>query len=244
MRRWVHSLADDENSPICTSLQACPMPCVLNFKIDGSERAGDLTEDLNHIRFMIQSSLDKRLSMWEKYDCFLHIFVVSEEFSLPNDDEASAGDLMDVDVVGNSDHDASLDSLRTKLALVEQESVGFKKEIQALEKQSVLKAQRYATELRTQINKVNTGRAGGIQHLRLERIRLFNGDSSRMIGENGLQRNSGVRWVVSGIEAEKGRAQVLGIKRWSVGMRLREVQRIWKMNPRRVRDHVLGVKRL
>ncbi|GJU16434.1 hypothetical protein Tco_1144400, partial [Tanacetum coccineum] len=37
-------------------------------------------------------------------------------------------------------------------------------------------------------------------------------------------------------ETEKGREQVLGIKRWSVGMRLREMQRRWKMEPRRFRD--------
>ncbi|GJU68552.1 hypothetical protein Tco_1254811 [Tanacetum coccineum] len=45
-------------------------------------------------------------------------------------------------------------------------------------------------------------------------------------------------------ETEKGREQALGIKRWSVGMRLREVQTRWKMKPRRVWDQVLEVKRL
>nr|GFC46385.1 hypothetical protein [Tanacetum cinerariifolium] len=52
-------------------------------------------------------------------------------------------------------------------------------------------------------------------------------------------RLEGYSWgqkVVSGIEPEKGRAQLPGIKRWSVGMTLREVQRIWKMNPKRFRD--------
>ncbi|GKF04794.1 hypothetical protein Tco_0035462, partial [Tanacetum coccineum] len=37
-------------------------------------------------------------------------------------------------------------------------------------------------------------------------------------------------------ETEKGWEHFLGIKRWSVGMRLREVQRRGKMKPRRVRD--------
>nr|GEV01093.1 protein MIS12 homolog [Tanacetum cinerariifolium] len=180
------------------------------LKIEGSERAEDLTKGLDYIRYMIQSSLDKRLSMWEKYYCFLHIFTVPEGFSLLKDDEASAGDLMDVDAVGNSDHDAQLDFLRTQLALAEQESAGLKKEIQTLERQSVLNShqaalindltklsdqisvddafnevQRFATELRKKIKKVNTGRAGDIQRRRLERIRLCNGDPLRMIGGNG-----------------------------------------------------------
>ncbi|GJU04509.1 hypothetical protein Tco_1120939 [Tanacetum coccineum] len=62
-----------------------------------------------------------------------------------------------------------------------------------------------------------------------------------------LEASSWGQKVVSGIEAawgakktenetKKGREQVLGIKRRSVGMRLREAQRIWKMKPRRVRD--------
>ncbi|GKE90572.1 protein MIS12 [Tanacetum coccineum] len=201
------------------------------LKIEGSERAEELTklmllieiakvedqftlilsQGLNYIRFMIQSSLDKRLSMWEKYYCFLHIFSVPEGFSLPKDDEASAGDLMDVDVVGNSDLDAQLDSLRTKLALAEQESAGLKKEVQTLERQSVLNShlaasmneltklsdqiyaddafkevQIFATELHKKLKKVNTGRAGDIERLRLERMRLCNVDPSRMISGNGI----------------------------------------------------------
>lgn len=180
------------------------------LKIEGSERAEDLTKGLEYIRFMIQSSLDKRLSVWEKYYCFSQIFAVPEGFSLPKDDEASDGDLMDVDAVGNSDLDAQLDSLRTKLALAEQESAGLKKEIQTLERQSVLSShlaasmneltklsdqisaddafkevQKFATELRTKIKKVNTGRASDIQRLRLERMRLCNGDPLRVIGGNG-----------------------------------------------------------
>nr|KJB44367.1 hypothetical protein B456_007G248400 [Gossypium raimondii] len=37
---------------------------------------------VNYIRNMIQSSLDKRLAMWEKY-CLRHCFMVPEGFSLP-----------------------------------------------------------------------------------------------------------------------------------------------------------------
>ncbi|GJX47234.1 protein MIS12 [Tanacetum coccineum] len=183
------------------------------LKIEGSKRAEDLTKGLDYIRYMIQSSLDKRLSMWEKYYCFLHIFTVPEGFSLLKDDEASAGDLMDVDAVGNSDLDAQLDSLRTQLALAEQESAGLKKEIQMLERQSVInihqaalmndvtklsdqisaddafkEVQIFATELHKKLKKVNTGRAGDIERLRLERMRLCNVDPSRMISGNVLVR--------------------------------------------------------
>ncbi|KAJ0901886.1 hypothetical protein HanPSC8_Chr08g0330531 [Helianthus annuus] len=47
-------------------------------------------------------------------------------------DEASDGDAMDIEAVGNSDLDAQLDSLRTKLILAEQESAKLKREIHAL----------------------------------------------------------------------------------------------------------------
>ncbi|KAF5763729.1 hypothetical protein HanXRQr2_Chr15g0683781 [Helianthus annuus] len=47
-------------------------------------------------------------------------------------DEASDGDAMDIEAVGNSDLDAQLDSLRTKLILAEQESAKMKREIHAL----------------------------------------------------------------------------------------------------------------
>ncbi|GKF34786.1 hypothetical protein Tco_0107986, partial [Tanacetum coccineum] len=76
-----------------------------------------------------------------------------------------------------------------------------------------------------------------------------NENCSRLVASSWGQK------VVSGIEAawsakktenetEKGREQVLRIKRRSMGMRLREVQRIWKMKPRKVWDQVLEVKRL
>ncbi|GKA31505.1 hypothetical protein Tco_0717810 [Tanacetum coccineum] len=56
------------------------------LNIQGSEMATqDLIKGLNYIRFMTPSSLDKRLLMWEKFYCFLHIFVVPEGFSSPKD---------------------------------------------------------------------------------------------------------------------------------------------------------------
>ncbi|KAL4573688.1 hypothetical protein LXL04_020503 [Taraxacum kok-saghyz] len=96
------------------------------LKVNGSDRAEDLTKGLDHVRSTIQSALDKRLTIWEKY-CFLHIFAVPEGFSLPKDDEASGGDTMDVDDVSNPALDEQLDSLRTKLTLAAQESAQLNK---------------------------------------------------------------------------------------------------------------------
>lgn len=180
------------------------------LKIDNSDRAEDLTKGLNYIRNTIQTSLDRRLAMWEKY-CFLRFFVVPEGFSLPKDNEASGGDTMDVDAVGNPDLDAQLDSLRTKLTLAEQESYDLKREIQTLEKRSVIsnhqaasinevmklseqipedgafkELQNLATELRAKMEKLKTERADEIQRARFERLCLANGDLLRIIGGNGL----------------------------------------------------------
>ncbi|KAD2805938.1 hypothetical protein E3N88_39315 [Mikania micrantha] len=179
------------------------------LKVDGSDRTDDLTKGLNYIENMIQSALDKRLSMWEKY-CFLRIFAVPEGFLLPKDDEASDGDMMDVEV-GHHDLDAQLDSLRTKLTLAEQESAKLKREIQALEKQSVIsyrqatsvneltklskqiseddlfkELQKLAAELRAKTNTLPTKRAYNFQRVRLERPCLWNGDLLRIAGGNGL----------------------------------------------------------
>ncbi|KAK9054415.1 hypothetical protein SSX86_025493 [Deinandra increscens subsp. villosa] len=181
----------------------------IQLKVDGSDRAEDMTQGLNHIGNMIRSALDKRLSTWEKY-CFLRVFVVPEGFSLPKDDEASDGDMMDVEAVGDPDLDAQLDSLRTKLTLAEEESAKLKREIQALERQSVIsnhqaasfnelmklseqisevdafkELQELATELRAKTEKLQTKRAEDIQRARLERLCLWNGDLLTIIGGNG-----------------------------------------------------------
>ncbi|XP_024971059.1 protein MIS12 homolog [Cynara cardunculus var. scolymus] len=181
------------------------------LKIDNSDRAEDLTKGLNYIRNTIQTSLDRRLAMWEKY-CCLRFFVVPEGFSLTTDNEASGGDIMDVeDAVGNPDLDAQLDSLRTKLTLAEQESSELRREIQALEKQSVIsnrqatsinevmklseqlpddgsfkELQNLATKLRAKVERLKTERADEIQRARFERLCVANGDLLRIIGGNGL----------------------------------------------------------
>ncbi|CAI9259636.1 unnamed protein product [Lactuca saligna] len=182
------------------------------LKVDGSDRAEDLTKGLDYIRKAIRSSLDKRLTMWEKY-CFLRLFVVPEGFSLPKDDEASVGDIMDVDVVGLGipDLDSQLVSMRTKLTLAEQESVQLKREIQALERQSAInnhqvtaiseltklseqisendafqELQKLAAELHTKVEKLKTERDDETQSARFQKLHLWNEDLLKIIGGNVL----------------------------------------------------------
>ncbi|KAJ0048876.1 hypothetical protein Pint_16362 [Pistacia integerrima] len=52
------------------------------LKTEGTDRSQDLSKGVAYIRNMIQSALDKRLGMWEKY-CLHHCFAVPEGFSLP-----------------------------------------------------------------------------------------------------------------------------------------------------------------
>ncbi|CAI9113428.1 OLC1v1014031C1 [Oldenlandia corymbosa var. corymbosa] len=87
---------------------------------------------------MIQSNLDKRMSMWEKY-CLSHCFAVPEGFVLPKADEASSsGASLDLDALGDSELDMQLDSLREKLTQVGQECALLNREIQKVEKESAL----------------------------------------------------------------------------------------------------------
>nr|KAJ0211524.1 hypothetical protein LSAT_V11C400201680 [Lactuca sativa] len=176
------------------------------LKVDGSDRAEDLTKGLDYIRNTIQSSLDKRLTMWEKY-CFLRLFVVPEGFSLPKDDEASVGDIMDVDV---PDLDSQLVSLRTKLTLAEQETGQLKREIQAFERESAInnhqataiseltklsdqisendafqELQKLAAELSMKVEKLKTEREDETQSARFQQLHLWNEDLLKIIGGNG-----------------------------------------------------------
>ncbi|XVF54530.1 hypothetical protein PTKIN_Ptkin05aG0188100 [Pterospermum kingtungense] len=105
------------------------------LKVDGTDRSQDLTKGVNHIRNMIQSSLDKRLAMWEKY-CLHHCFTVPEGFSLPKNDELSGSSSMVQDIVSDPDVDAELESLRHNLTMVGAESEKLNNELKELERQS------------------------------------------------------------------------------------------------------------
>ncbi|KAI7731319.1 hypothetical protein M8C21_027133 [Ambrosia artemisiifolia] len=180
------------------------------LNVQGSDRAQHLTKGLDYIGNMIRSALNKRLTMWEKY-CFLRVFLVPEGFSLPKEDDASDGDAMDIEAIGNSDLDAQLDSLRTKINLAEQESAKLKREIQELERQSVIsnhqtasvnelmklseqiseddafkELQKLATELRAKTEELKTKRAEDVQRTRLERLCLQTGDLLKIIGGHAL----------------------------------------------------------
>ncbi|KAL3512324.1 hypothetical protein ACH5RR_025041 [Cinchona calisaya] len=180
------------------------------LKTDGINRSEDLNKGAECIRKVIQSSLDKRLSGWEKY-CLRHCFVVPEGFSLPNANEPSSATSMDLDNVGDSELDAQLDSLRDKLVLIERESAELNREIQTLERHSALvnhsaasldeALQLYekhsmhdmfeeliktASEFRAKVEKLKTSRIEETEHGRAERMCLLNGDIMRANQGSGL----------------------------------------------------------
>ncbi|XP_022736622.1 protein MIS12 homolog [Durio zibethinus] len=164
------------------------------LKIEGTDRSQDLTKGVNYIRNMIQSSLDKRLAMWEKY-CLRHCFMVPEGFSLPKNEELPGSSSMVQDTVSDPDVDAELDSLRDKLTLAGAESDKLNSELKELERRSASNGhcaglitealQLYkdnsvhdmfqemmqtATDLRVKMQKLKTRQVERMEHARAERI--------------------------------------------------------------------------
>ncbi|KAH7549276.1 hypothetical protein JRO89_XS13G0008000 [Xanthoceras sorbifolium] len=126
------------------------------LKIDGTDRSQDLSKGVTYIRNMIQTVLDKRLGMWEKY-CLHHCFAVPEGFSLPQSvavggqnmkfrkmncnalqclNELPGESSMSQDALYDPDLDTQLDSLRDKLTAAGKESAQLSGELHALEKKS------------------------------------------------------------------------------------------------------------
>ncbi|OMO60921.1 Centromere protein Mis12 [Corchorus capsularis] len=119
------------------------------LKTEGTDRSQDLTKGVNYVRNLVQSSLDKRLAMWEKY-CLRHCFTVPEGFSLPKNvgscldsmelltylDELPGSCSMVQDALSDPNVDAELVSLRDKLTLVGAESEKLNRELKELERQS------------------------------------------------------------------------------------------------------------
>ncbi|XP_027121918.2 protein MIS12 homolog [Coffea eugenioides] len=180
------------------------------LKTDGTDRSDDLTKGVASIRNIIQSSLEKRLSMWEKY-CLRHCFVVPEGFSLPKANGSSNDTSMDLDTVDDSELDKQLDSLRDKLILVGKESAQLNSEIQSLERQSDLinssaasihealqlyekhsmddmlkELIKYSSEFHAKVDKLRSSRFEDIEHGRAERIHMLNGDISKANRRFGL----------------------------------------------------------
>ncbi|KAH8487192.1 hypothetical protein Peur_069465 [Populus x canadensis] len=105
------------------------------LKTDGTSRSQFISEGIAYVRDMIQSDLDTRLGMWEKY-CLHHVFAVPEGFSLPQTKESPAETFTCQDLLSDPDLDAQLDILRNRLTMVGKESSELNHELQALERQS------------------------------------------------------------------------------------------------------------
>ncbi|KAK8268048.1 hypothetical protein V6Z12_D11G039800 [Gossypium hirsutum] len=132
------------------------------LKVEVTDCSQELTKGVNYIRNMIQSSLDKRLAMWEKY-CLRHCFTVPEGFSLPKN-------------VG-----AETDKLNSELKELERQSASsghcaglINEALQLYEDTSVQdmfqEMMQTATELRVKMKKLKTRQAGKLEHERAERI--------------------------------------------------------------------------
>ncbi|KAJ7978806.1 protein MIS12-like [Quillaja saponaria] len=104
------------------------------LKTDGTEKSQDLKQGVDSIRNRIQSVLDKRLAIWEKY-CLHHCFAVPEGF-LPKNDESPVVFNICQDALCDPDLDVQLDSLRQKLSMVGKESEMLSQELQELERHS------------------------------------------------------------------------------------------------------------
>ncbi|XP_052182979.1 protein MIS12 homolog [Diospyros lotus] len=180
------------------------------LKIEGTDRSGDLKKGVAYLRNMVQSVLDKRLGMWEKYT-LRHCFVVPEGFSLPKADDSAGESSMDLDFLSDQELDAQLDSLRYKLAQVGKETAELDGELYTLERQISLNSdlagsvngalQLYeqqsqhgmfqeliqtASELRKRMEEQRTKRLEQEGRTRAERKHISNGDLFRMNFGNGL----------------------------------------------------------
>ncbi|CAN0902334.1 Protein MIS12 homolog, partial [Linum grandiflorum] len=107
------------------------------LETEGSERSQFLKEGIDCVRKKVQSKLDKRLGMWEKY-CLHNCFVAPEGFSLPTTHESPDQSLRSEDMLSNPTLDAQLDSLRQRLSMVSKESIELNRELKDLERQSTV----------------------------------------------------------------------------------------------------------
>ncbi|MED6224887.1 hypothetical protein PIB30_088444 [Stylosanthes scabra] len=102
------------------------------------QRSEDLRKGVDCVRQRIQSVLDNRLAIWEKY-CLLHCFAIPQGFRMPITDKSNENGLYP-DAPFDLDIDAQLNSLRTRLTEVGKESEVLNREILILEKQSTINA--------------------------------------------------------------------------------------------------------
>lgn len=103
---------------------------------EGTDRADNLRKGVAYLHYMIQTALDKRMDMWEKY-CMEHCFVVPQGFTLPKPVESSGVSSMDEATTFDPELEAVLDGLRDELTAVGKETAELNQELQALEKHYV-----------------------------------------------------------------------------------------------------------
>nr|XP_016483645.1 PREDICTED: protein MIS12 homolog isoform X2 [Nicotiana tabacum] len=159
---------------------------------------------------MIQLTLDKRLSLWEKY-CLHNCFKVPHGFSLPKADGPSGDTSFDINAVENPELDEKLDFLRNKISEVGKESAELNRELQALERQSMLSDHsaasltealelyqqlaadekfeelvRTASDFQTKVENLATRMVEDTEHRRAKKIRTSNGEMFRLNNDEGL----------------------------------------------------------
>uniref|UniRef100_A0A1D1YST3 Zinc finger MYND domain-containing protein 10 n=1 Tax=Anthurium amnicola TaxID=1678845 RepID=A0A1D1YST3_9ARAE len=102
----------------------------------GTDRSEELLRGISSLRHIAQTTMNKRLGVWERY-CLVHCFSVPDGFSSEKANSSGDGLLLQ-DGLDDADLDAQLASLREKLAVVGHESAALQGEVSAMEKQSVL----------------------------------------------------------------------------------------------------------
>ncbi|KAL1223023.1 MIS12-like protein [Cardamine amara subsp. amara] len=95
---------------------------------NNNNKSQELSKGIDHVRGMIQSLIEKRMGLWERY-CLHFCFAVPDGFVLPKSDKSS-----DQIIEDGSYLDEQLDSLRDKLNLVGKRSVELNSELQVLER--------------------------------------------------------------------------------------------------------------
>ncbi|XP_022854221.1 protein MIS12 homolog isoform X1 [Olea europaea var. sylvestris] len=180
------------------------------MKTEGTDRSADLSRGVAYIRNLVQLTLDNRLKKWEEYS-LRFCFHVPEGFSLTKANPSSADDLSDLDTLADTELDAQLNSLRDKLTLVGKESNDLRKELLALEKQSLSSNQcagsvkealqlyekqattktlqelaTTALEFRSKLEKLNRRSMDEIQSIRAKRLRIPQEDMFQMNLGKGL----------------------------------------------------------
>ncbi|AES91356.1 putative centromere protein Mis12 [Medicago truncatula] len=175
---------------------------------EATQRSQHLTQGVDCIRQKVQSVLDQKLTVWEKY-CLYHCFSLPQGFQLPNtlNGERSANDI-NPGSTSDLELDAQLESLRKKLAEVGKESEMLNQEIHALESQSSHNA-RYineavqlfeqnsytelfqeimttASELQLKIGKLTTNKIEGTGKMKAKRIDNNKMDISAIYASKGL----------------------------------------------------------